>query len=200
MKVTLKYLAVALALLFVVSTSTNAKIDNSYDDGHWWVLLPDPEKESFVMGYYDCYVFDRGARNYPDGSYKQIVSWLNEFYDLKSDNLSTPISNAFYRISVKMPGHIPKNTERHGFFDGEFWRQMSNQERSSFIRGYINCGRGSQAKNSDEIVDRYLKAISGYYGIDDDDASVINDEASTRKIGDIIKKVKINEIGIPHEK
>jgi hypothetical protein len=80
--------------------------------------------------------------------------------------------------------------EPHGAYDGDFWRQSSRSERLNFVQGYIACEHIYLPHHFSRLPEYYVNAISAWYGVSDEDESVLNDKTANNKIGNVLLQLQ----------
>jgi len=182
-------------MICLFSTCANAI---SYD-GKWWNEISEDERVEFLAGYSDCAVYDAGqpVRN---NSFYQLEAEITKYYSENKSELEKPAITvlrhiyATGKLKPREPDyggeHYP---EKHGFFDGEYWRQLHFENvLLRFIEGYLVCQR--EFKKPEASFSReakwYVKQISEWYGVRSDDPGKINEERYQDKIADVLYRLK----------
>ena len=183
-------------MICLFSTCANAV---SYD-GKWWNDLPRDERLAFTAGYFDCAVYDAGQDNMGDISWYQIESEVTRFYNENTPELEKTVIVVIRQLYAtgKLKHRKPDYTgeyypEKHGIFDGEYWRQLHFENvLLRFIEGYLVCQR--EFKKPEASFSReakwYVKQISEWYGVRSDDPGKINEERYQDKIADVLYRLK----------
>jgi len=111
-------------------------------DGKWWAEADNYEREGFLWGADDC---ERWDAHVPS-SYRVPEEEISRYYQTHPGDRGL----AVVEVSKKLAPHIriqkpPEGAEdytnRHGFFDGSWYRLGSESERFGFLEGYIGCLR-----------------------------------------------------------
>ena len=79
--------------------------------------------------------------------------------------------------------------ERHGYFDGEYWRQSDDSERQAFVSGYLACRAKYLHLTTDVPMAVIVSNISKWYQINPEDVSDIDPLRSNDKIGDLLDRI-----------
>ena len=82
--------------------------------------------------------------------------------------------------------------ERHGYFDGEYWRQSDDSERQAFVSGYLACRAKYLHLTTDVPIAVIVSKISKWYRINPENVSDIDPQRSNDKIGDLLDRI-LNE-------
>jgi hypothetical protein len=184
---------------FIVALFSACAEATSYD-GKWWNSVSKGERTGFLAGYIDCMAYDAGQKNMADASWDLLEPKITKFYRGSASDLIKPVATVLVQVSSR--GIPPKSgegetySEKHGIFDGEYWRQLSDDERLGFIEGYVACQKqyNKPAASFSHEARWYVAQISGWYGIRADDPSEISEKRSSKKIADalFLFKDKVN--------
>jgi len=183
-----------LAVLLLVPGALFAQ-SKSYD-GIWWQSRTSPELEGFIFGYGDCYADPAGQRirmSLDDADTRLAVS---VFYQSHQKNLSRPAAHVLKDVWA---GHIPVHNamrpapgegwrERHGYFDGTWWKGSSNAEQLGFVEGYMSC-HNSELRNAKPLSlepDKYVEMLSTWYAPSDETAAA---QHQAEKIADVFQRL-----------
>jgi hypothetical protein len=146
-------------------------------DGHWWQTLDNDERVQFLAGFIDCYVYDFGDRNntFPESWYTYAPR-ITQYYQQPNSQVSRSVTSVLFDIRSKHPAKpLPGGetwTNRHGFFNGEYWREITPDQRVAFIEGYLACYRehlGARRRKFSKPAGTYAENISRWFGINGDD-------------------------------
>jgi len=179
-----------LAVLLLVPGALLAQ-SKSYD-GIWWQSRTSPELEGFIFGYGDCYADPAGQRiriSLDDADTSLAVSI---FYQSHQKNLSRPAAHVLKDIWA---GHISVHNatrpapgegwrERHGYFDGTWWKGSNNTEQLGFVEGYVAC-HNSELRNAKPLpleAEKYVEMLSAWYTPTDETAAA---QHQAEKIADV---------------
>ncbi len=174
MKRALQILAIGLAM-GSCSPSVNADEHQSPEsvyDGRWWVSVGPQQRAGFVNGAGDCLVWVAHAK-WLSHSVEPLEQEITEYYQSHPASRTMPVVEVWQRlVSETRPAEPPKDGERwtnpHGYYDGLYWRQGSEEERKGFLEGYLWCMRrcvksppatySRSTSNYMNRIDAYLKA------------------------------------------
>ena len=112
-------------------------------DGKWWSAASKDERIGFLARYIDCAVYDAGQKSMNDASWDLLEPKITKIYRENTSDLKKPVAAVLLQLSTQRKPQQSKNaenySEKHGIFDGEYWRQLLDGERLGFIEGYIAC-------------------------------------------------------------
>jgi hypothetical protein len=137
-----------LFVLFIGSHSLSPAQVPEYN-GKWWLAQPREVQEKFLLAYGDCYVDTLGAQSPPPVDEYLLRDEITKFYS-SGGSLSNPVAEVMKLVwrrhkGYREPAHPDDGqvwTEKHGFFDGLYWRGMEPAERLGFIGGAVACFNG----------------------------------------------------------
>lgn len=130
-------------------------------DGNWWGATEPQERDGYLSGADDCLTsaahvgrafWGTSAAFTNDVSNAEVTKY---YRDHPADRKLSVIE-VWRRLGPQIGKDTPPTkggeiyTNPHGYFDGTFYRQVSEAERFGFLEGYIGCLR-SYVKDSDEI-------------------------------------------------
>lgn len=158
------FLIGALLAFHSISSAQVAKYD-----GQWWSKVSVREQEQFLWGYTDC-EWDSLNRPAPYAgkyylSYAKLRLEITKHYQMGQPHLKEPVGSVI--TTVLQHPNLNKRTppeggeawtEKHGFFDGLFWKGGTIEEQRGFVAGEIACfntyaaSRAYFPKSSDEYV------------------------------------------------
>lgn len=153
-------------------------------DGNAWRTWTQDERDGFVTGYYDCYVFEKGQKG-PAGARREWIDAISDYYEVHPDNLKQSIGNAFVATASQRP-RMEVSARRDSIFDGDLWRQMSNADRLRYVQAYMACRFSEFGLRPSRDAENYASRVSRWFGIDKNDVGVINLERADLKIGDVL--------------
>lgn len=157
-------------------------------DGRWWQSLSATEQDGFVSGYLDCYIWDAKGVDYSDEPIKQQIGRVSDSYKTNRGATSTTVPEVLRKLArSRNHEHLG---ERHGIYDGEFWRQLSPPGRVAFVQGYLVCERLYLSNRFSGAHETYVKTISTWYGVSNTDESQLNDKTANDKIGDVLTRLR----------
>lgn len=179
-------------LLLLISGSLSAQ-NNSYD-GAWWQLRSAPEQEGFIFGFGDCYADPAGQkiRILLDDSEIRIA--MGTYFQGHEKLHTRPVAQVLKDI---WSGHIsvPEAKraaagegwrERHGYFDGLWWKGSSPTEQLGFVEGYITCHNTEHRKAQPLRLPAasYVQSITAWYAMPGDESLAAQHRAE--KVGDVL--------------
>jgi len=123
-------------------------------DGVWWLASTASEQEGFTLGYGDCFTSPDSlrVRMLTDDPTLRIA--VSDYYQSHAAQRTRPVAEILKEV---WSGRIPVRgaekaqpgqgwRERHGFFDGGWWKGSNATERLGFVEGYISCVAVSKNK------------------------------------------------------
>jgi hypothetical protein len=164
-------------------------------DGVWWQLRTSAEQEGFIFGYGDCYADPAGQkiRMSLDDANMRIAVGI--FYQSHEKLRTRPVAEVLKDIWA---GHVPVHEskhaspgegwrERHGYFDGTWWKGSNNTEQLGFVEGYIAChGEQRKAKPLQLEPEKYAERLSAWYTPGGDESVAAQHQAE--KIADVLSR------------
>ena len=175
-------------MLLGAPTACRVRLAAQRYDGSWWQSLSAVEQDAFVSAYLDCYIWDARGVDYSDQSIKQQVGSVSDFYKTHPNLMDMAVPDVV-RTLGRSPTHA-QGGERHGAYDGDFWRQLPDSGRLAFIQGYLECERLHLLNHFSRTPEAYVRTISGWYGVSDANESQLNDERANDKIGDVLTALR----------
>ena len=182
-------LLIALSVTGIASGSTG---DQAHD-GNWWLSVDKDQRLGFVAGYMDCYVFVRkGPLPFLESWYtyeERVTEHLKKHVADRSKLVTQVLETIAAKRGTKPNGN---RGEKHGIFDGEYWRQALPSQRIGFIQGFLECQRkdGKAVAKFSRSDDWYVAQISQWYGVKEDDPAEINEKRESKKIADVLYTFK----------
>jgi len=151
------------------------------------------QRLGFVAGYMDCYVFVRkGPLPFLESPYTYEERVTEHLKNHVADR-GKPVTQVLEDIAAKpVAKTLDKWEEKHGVFDGEYWRQAEPSQRVGFVQGFLECQRkdGKAVAKFSRNDDWYVAQISQWYGIKEDDVGEINPKRESKKIADVLYTFK----------
>ena len=138
-------------------------------DGRWWAIISAEERSGYVNGFEDCYVYDaKGIHTATGWTAQQYVQAVSERYDRQPDQRKMLVSEVLKEINrtgKSRPVHKGGEEwkEKHGYYDGLWWRGASADGQLGFIEGYLSCYSTEMAGASPV----FLKAARDYVSLMD---------------------------------
>jgi hypothetical protein len=180
------------ALFIVLGLASSAAQAPRTEDGAWWLSVSSDQRTGFLAGYIDCAVYDAGERQFAAASWISMEPKISSYYASHPASLDRPVASILPEFAGKSPDSKPAGgddfSERHGIFDGEYWRQATPDHRVGYLRGYLACEseRRDPKPGFPRNVNWYVQQISAWYGIKRDDPGAINAKRAGRKIADVL--------------
>ena len=161
-------------------------------NGHWWLLLTQEERSGYINGDEDCYRFELDKIILPSKSADEISEFVTNFYRNNIGNINESAFSVIRRADIKMGnvaelkgGEVWK--DRHGYWNGDWWRQGQPADRLGFVEGYLSCLRSIEDKGKQFPNDppAYVTFINRWYGLNQETGDV-NPQREEAKIGDVL--------------
>jgi len=162
-------------------------------DGDWWQQRSSPELEGFIFGYGDCYADPAGQkiRMSLDDADTRIAVGI--FYQGHQKLRTRPVADVLKDIWA---GHISVHEakraapgegwrERHGYFDGLWWKGSSSAEQLGFVEGYVACHNREQRKAKPLQLEpaRYVEILGAWYAPSNESVAA---QHQAEKIADVL--------------
>lgn len=166
--------------LLLLSFSPLLRAQSNPYDGVWWQLRTTAEQEGFIFGFGECYADPAGQkiRMLSDDAEMRIA--VSTYYQGNQKLRTRPVAQVLKDIWA---GHIsvPQARqaaagegwrERHGYFDGLWWKGSNNTEQQGFVEGYIACHNTEQRKAKPLQLQpaNYAQSISAWYATPGDES------------------------------
>jgi len=145
------------------------------------------EQDGFLSGYLDCYVWDLKGSHSAVQPIEAIIAEVSKYYEEHPKARNVPVPEALH-ILLKPDGRAAKG-ERHGVYDGDYWRQADFKHRAAFVRGYLTCLSVRPKPGYSQPIENYVDAISKWYGVSDKDEGQLNEKTANEKIGDVLARL-----------
>ena len=180
--------------MFVLLLSSPLSGQSNVYDGMWWQMRTAAEQEGFIFGFGDCYADPGGQkiRMLLDDSEVRIA--MGTYFQGNEKLRTRPVAQVLKGI---WSGHIsvPEAKraaagggwrERHGYFDGLWWKGSNPTEQLGFVEGYIACHNTEQrkAKPLRLPATSYVPSINAWYAAPGDESVAAQRRAE--KIGDVL--------------
>lgn len=182
-----------LAALVLFNVSGLAAPSETARGGAWWQHASREEQLGYLAGYIDCGTYDVG-QNMGGRSWYTLAPQVTARYADQPERLAQPVSAVLKELIRSQPsGPLDRGGEhhegKHGFFDGEYWRQAEPEHRLGFIEGYLDCLRievaGAQRFSAPAAT--YVAQVSAWFGIKSDDPGVVRADRAETKIADALR-------------
>jgi hypothetical protein len=200
-----RFVVAALSLFLISAVECAAQGSGVREltyNGQWWSAVQPAERESFVAGYLDCYRYDlKGAAKYEA---KSIVAYRDRVSQYFADDrrragqsVAFALTTVADRPGEKGPSGGEVWHDRHGYFDGTYWRQAfatgGVEAQRGFVEGYLACDEqvrhGRQARSRTTASD-YVTRINRWYRFDPESGDVETSREKA-KIADVLAKVRL---------
>ncbi len=166
-----------------------------------WHSASKDERRGFLAGYIDCAAYDVGWKYLLDLSWNAVEPKVTDYYDAHASELQTPVASVFAKLaSSQQPRKAAGGEsypEKHGIFDGDYWRQAPASHRLGYIEGYLVCQRdqGKPVATFSNTTEWYVAQISQWYGVRDNDPGEIDEKRVDRKIANALYLLRDNGTG-----
>ena len=150
------------------------------------------EKSGYLNGDADCNRYELAGKPRYSKSAAEQAEYITNFYRNTPGKRSVAVFDIVRMADEqpplsKEPGGGDTWTERHGYWDGQWWREGSPADRLGFVEGYVACY--ARAKNATADFRRqpgdYAKLISQWYRLNEETAD-IDPARETDKIADVL--------------
>lgn len=161
-------------------------------NGKWWLSVPPEERDGFLSGYSDCELYDARERRFGSFVTSSMVLNITNYFQAHPSQSEKLVVDVLSEIQSqgrpKNPVKGNTREERHGGYDGEYWRQAGYYHRLGFIKGYLLCQAiyGKPLARFPKPFEWYVSQISQWYGIKQEDESEINMNRINVKIADVL--------------
>lgn len=184
--------------LLPISVSCQRRNDQwSRYDGRWWIGAAQAERDGFVSGFADCYIFIHA-----DPARFEKTDYDDEVTRYFASDTSHP-KDPLYRLlpilargDTSLPRGAEIDTTAHGYFDGLYWRNVAHsaggrREMLGFIEGYLACnhslGHDGQGVFS-KTPSTYLQLVNRWYQLDPTTYDMGGDEDA--KVADVLVRFR----------
>ena len=186
-----------LMALLVVSTCRRLPAQTKSFDGIWWLASTAAEQEGFTLGYGDCWADPSALRVHMLTDDATLRIAVSDYFQSHEAKRNRPVPEVLKEI---WSGHIPVRgaekaqlgegwRDRHGFFDGAWWKGSNPAERLGFIEGYITCINEAKKKSTALQLEpeQYVQWVDHWYAITGDDEVTAQRQAV--KVADVLVRV-----------
>ena len=184
---------VILVLLAIGAVPILGSVSQSKYDSAWWQSTSQDERTEFIAGYLDCATYDMGESKLADAQWNVIEPKITTYYTSQTESNRQTVPSLILRLGLSSHSadRGPElNTERHGIFDGDYWRQITPSGRAGFVEGYIACRTSKPGQKQKRFAAHsatwYVGQISGTYRLTPDHD--IDDSRASKKIATIIQE------------
>lgn len=180
-------------ICMAVGKSASASAFDSKFDGVWWKNTAKQERLGFVAGFLDCAIYDDNNKRLRYASWDSLEPQISAFFASHPAQSGTGIGQLIEMLGQRTTKTAQEGgevyREKHGIFDGEYWRQASPEHRLGFIEGYLVCQREYKrpAGTFSQAPAWYVHRISNWYGTNDEDPSAISEPRSVKKIANVLR-------------
>jgi len=160
-------------------------------DSVWWRSTPQEERTQFIAGYLDCAAYDLGKSKLADARWSVIEPKITAYYASQAESNHETVPSLVLRlglISHSADRGPELHGEKHGIFDGDYWRQITPSGRLGFVEGYTACrsSEPNQKRFAAHSATWYVGQISETYRLTPDND--IDDSRASKKIATIIQE------------
>jgi len=160
----------ALALLLALPGLGQAR--SAKYNGTWWLAQPREVQIEFVRAYGDCYVDTLGAPSPPPVDEYRLAEEITKYYR-SGGSRSRLVASVMKLVWRRYKGYReparPEEgevwPEKHGFFDGLYWRQGKPAERVGFVEGLVACFNSEARSNKkfSQEPSAYVRYLDDWY-------------------------------------
>lgn len=184
-----RYFILVLLILGTVPL-LGSSLRSTYDH-IWWQSTPQDERTQFIAGYLDCAVYDLGKTKLAEAQWNVIEPEITTYYASHPESIHRTVPSLILTLGASSgstdqgPERYP---EKHGIFDGDYWRQISPSGRVGFVEGYTACRDSKPGQNlfAAHSAAWYVPQISGTYRLRRDND--IDHSRASKKIATIIQE------------
>jgi len=158
-------------------------------DGNWWKQADNDAQDGMISGLVDCLHWEK-HQNLPNLSRPDFILKVSRYYGQHPASIT--LDAALLALPKTAPPSQPGGEhygEKHGYFDGMYWVEVSTEQREAFVLGYLFCKTGS-AQAMGAIAHAVEKVDQWYESNPKKDDTKIADVLD--KVGDLPHKAKEN--------
>ena len=166
-------------------------------DGKWWSSADSDEQRGFIIGYIDCYYDTVRRRVRSKAITEEYQKALSQFYAAHPDQSSTTVPELMAKLVQTLKTSVQRQpggevwNDRHGYLDGQWWRESTDKERIGFLEGYTSCyqqyAKSSRVRFS-RTAEEYSELITRYF----EDPSV---DHTAEKIAHVLHRLATGKSG-----
>jgi hypothetical protein len=181
-------------VMFVLLISSSVSAQSNVYDGGWWQMRTAPEQEGFIFGFGDCYADPAGQKIRILLDDAEIRIAMGTYYQGHERLRTRPVAQVLKdiwsgHVSVPEAKHAAAGQgwrERHGYFDGLWWKGSSPTEQLGFVEGYIACHNTEHRKVQPLRLPAasYVQSINAWYAMPGDESVAAQRRAE--KVGDVL--------------
>lgn len=190
-------------VMFVLLISSSVSAQSNVYDGGWWQMRTAPEQEGFIFGFGDCYADPAGQKIRILLDDAEIRIAMGTYYQGHERLRTRPVAQVLKdiwsgHVSVPEAKHAAAGQgwrERHGYFDGLWWKGSSPTEQLGFVEGYIACHNTEHRKVQPLRLPAvsYVQSINAWYAMAGDESVAAQRRAE--KVGDVL--LRFTQTGSP---
>jgi hypothetical protein len=190
-------------VMFVLLISSSVSAQSNVYDGGWWQMRTAPEQEGFIFGFGDCYADPAGQKIRILLDDAEIRIAMGTYYQGHERLRTRPVAQVLKdiwsgHVSVPEAKHAAAGQgwrERHGYFDGLWWKGSSPTEQLGFVEGYIACHNTEHRKVQPLRLPAasYVQSINAWYAMPGDESVAAHRRAE--KVGDVL--LRFTQTGSP---
>ncbi len=151
--------AVALALSVGGSAQTPSRRSSQFGRT-WWLTISYQNAEGFLDGYQDC-LPSKAQRSLPGWSQttETLIKRINLFYSRHKDS-QLDAGQVALKVAAATPARATVSdgevyTNRHGYYDGLWWKGSPGDEGLGYVEGYLVClGRPATMPEAKRLADK----------------------------------------------
>ena len=182
--------ALVLCTLGIVATllvPDSFPIQTKLYDGDWWHFLTSQEQDGFIFGYGECYSEPPGENIRvsldDDNTRLEVAIFYQGHQKLRSRTVAQVLKDIWSgHIPVHEAQHVTPGEgwrERHGYFDGLWWKGSSSVEQLGFVEGYLAC-HNLERRHAQPLPlspSRYVELLNAWYHPGGDESVVAQHQA-----------------------
>lgn len=189
MKMSMAFVFLSVALSSCAQTPVSPKIY----DGKWWASTSKEQRVGFLSGYADCSINDVGDKRWSHFSAINEEPKVSKYFADHASDMSLEVETVLWKLwpESKQTKPAPNGDtyrDKHGFFDGDYWRQADASHRLGFIQGYLFCQKkhSKPAATFSSTPEWYVVRISNWYGLKANDPDEIDEKKVDQKIANVL--------------
>jgi hypothetical protein len=180
-------ITVTLGTLLLLGASAESTYDRV-----WWESTGKDERTQFVAGYLDCAAYDDGNTRLAEAQWNGIEPEITRYYTSHPQMTRRTVPSLILALGAASRSTDPageRYPEKHGIFDGDYWRQITQSGRIGFVEGYLACRTSGIEKRqfAAHTAAWYVSQIDRTYRLTPEDGEDEND--ASKKIASIIQKL-----------
>jgi hypothetical protein len=142
---------------------------SSSRNGHWWLVVSQERRVGFVAGYVDCDVYEAGETRLAEVSWEGLAVDVARVLEAEPGGRGRPVSAALLERAPRHKRSVLEGgetyPEKHGIFNGDYWRVAAPDHRLGFVEGYLECREaiGKRGARFSRPPEQYVEEISRWY-------------------------------------